>query len=107
MRFDDVMAALELELCEEYEVPKPDAYKYAGASKRKSPPKWQKAYDTVDKFIESDMDIASVKMPDENKVYSANFVYRLANAIQLYARKQGLVAKKRGDKVYLIKDKEN
>lgn len=108
MRFNDAMAALELELHEESEVPNPDAYKWCKGNGRKNrPSKWQKAHDIVDGFIRSDMDIASVKIPDENEVYSIHFVYTLASAIQTYARKQGITAKKRGDKVYLIKDKEN
>lgn len=107
MRFDDAMAALELELHEESEVPNPDAYKRTRNNRKKRPPKWQKAHDAVDEFIRSDMDIASVKIPDEDEVYSVHFVFMLANAIQTYARKQGIVAKKRGDKMYLIKDKES
>ena len=106
MRFDDAMAALELELHEESEVPNPDAYKRVGDNRKRRPPKWQKAHDVVDEFIGSDIGIASVKIPDEDEVYSVHFVFMLANAIQTYARKQGVVAKKRGDKIYLIRDKE-
>ena len=110
MRIDEFIANMELELQEESEVPDRDLYAYRGnGNAGNRPRKWQKAYDVVDEFIGSDMEIASVGVPmvPDHIPLPHNLAYRIANNICTYARKQGIVAKKRGDKVYLIKDKEN
>lgn len=110
MLIDEFIANMELELHEESEVPDRDFYTNRRNNDSGSRPrKWQKAYDVVDEFIDSDMEIVSVSMPvaPDHIPLPAYLEYRIANNICTYARKQGIVAKKRGDKVYLIKDKEN
>lgn len=110
MMLDQAIDKLTLTLCEETEVPNSEAYRFHGNSEtKKRPHRWQKAFDIVNEFIESDMDIASIDIsdPPDCYPYPINFKHRLSNNIQTYARKQGIVAKKRGDKIYLIKDKEN
>ena len=110
MRTDEFIANMELELHEESEVPNRYGYAHHGNDDPGSRPRrWQKAYDVVDEFIDSDMEIASVGIPmvPDHMPLPRNLAYRIANNICTYARKQGVVAKKRGDKVYLIKDKEN
>ena len=110
MRTDEFIVNMKLELHEESEVPNPDAYKWCKGNNGKSrPSKWQRMHDIVDEFIDSDMEIASVSMPTvpDHMSLPRNLAYRIANNICTYTRKQGIVAKKRGDKVYLIKDKEN
>lgn len=110
MRTDEFLANMKLELHEESGVPNPDAYKWCkGNGGESRPSKWQRTHDIVDEFIDSDMEIASVGMPTvpDHIPLPRNLAYRIANNICTYARKQGIVAKKRGDKVYLIKDKEN
>ena len=108
MLIDKMIETMSLELHEETEVPNPNGYKFHGNGEtKKRVPRWQKAFNVVDEFIASDMDIASIDISEASDEYPTNFRYRLGNNIQTYARKQGVVAKKRGDKVYLIKDKEN
>lgn len=109
MRTDEFIASMKLELHEESEVPNPDAYKHLRNSRRDRPRKWQRAYDVVDEFIDSDMEIASVEIPEipDYVHYQHHVAYCIANNICVYARRQGITAKKRGDKVYLIKDKES
>ena len=110
MRVDEFIANMELELHEESEVPDDRRHAYhrnGGTGNR--PRKWQRAYDVVDEFIGSGMEIASVDIPmvPDHMPFPRSIAYRIANNICTYARRQGIVAKKRGDKVYLIKDKEN
>lgn len=110
MRTDEFLANMKLELHEESEIPNPDAYKWCKRNDGKNrPSKWQRTHDIVDEFIDSDMKIASVGMPavPDHMPLPRNLAYRIANNICTYARNQGIVAKKRGDKVYLIKNKEN
>lgn len=108
MLIDKMIEALSLELHEEAEVPDSNKYKFHGNGEtKKRPPRWQKVFDVVDEFIASDMEIASIDISQVTSEYPVNFRHRLGQSIQTYARKQGVVAKKRGDKVYLIKDKEN
>ena len=110
MRIDEFIASMELELHEESEVPNRHLYtNHRNGDSSGRPRKWQKAYDVVDEFIGSDMEIASVGIPvaPDHIPLPAYLAYRIADSICTYARKQGIVAKKRGDKVYLIKDKEN
>lgn len=98
---------MELELHEESDVPNRDGYAFHGNEEtKKRPRKYQKAFDVVDEFIESDMEIASIDtsiVPD-TMPFVHHLTYCIANNICTYARKQGIVAKKRGDKVYLIKE---
>lgn len=110
MRVDEFIANMKLELHEESEVPDNRRYTFHGnGDTGNRPRRWQRAYDVVDEFIDSDMEIASVDIPTvpDHVPLPRNIAYRIANNICTYARKQGIVAKKRGDKVYLIKDKEN
>lgn len=110
MRIDEFIADMELELHEESEVPNRYRYAYHGNGDAGGRPrKWQKAYDVVDEFVDSDMEIASVGMPvvPGYMPLPHSIAHKIANNICTYARKQGVVAKKRGDKIYLIKDKEN
>ena len=110
MYVDEFIANMKLKLNEETEIPNPDGYKFHGnGHTKKRPRRWQKAFDVVDEFIDSDMEIASVnvsQIPSDIRS-PIRLECQLANNICTYARKQGIVAKKRGDKVYLIKDKEN
>lgn len=107
MRADEFIANMKLELHEESDVPNRDGYAFHGNGHTKRRlPKWQKAFDVVDEFIASNMEIASVdtSIVTDDIPFSTYLKTKLAHNICTYARMQDIVAKKRGDKIYLIKE---
>lgn len=90
---DQGIDTVELELHKEESIPDLE-------SKQNSRRKYKSTYDVIEKFVSSDMDIASIDIPshldDRNKML-------LTQAIRIAAKTNGIKVTKRGDKVYLSK----
>lgn len=90
---DQGIDTVELELHREESIPNIE-------EKKNSRRKYQSTYDVIEKFVSSDMDIASIDIPsyfdDRNKGL-------LSQAIRTAAKANGIKASKRGNKIYLSK----